>query len=142
MDPLPPAGDRTRSDSATQLPTHSLQSKDRKPDGRRDKLRGDLGLALWDWIANPSAISPYTPMPVNIPYDPTDKENLGGVSQELYRDTSIEQLDAMVDLLANYDEYVKRRSLVSPLVGRSHGGSPQTGASTSRPPGATKTTEF
>jgi hypothetical protein len=71
-------------------------------------------------------------MPVNIPYDPTDKENLGGVSQELYRDTSIEQLDAMVDLLANYDEYVKRRSLVSPLVERPRGGSPETNADAGR----------
>jgi hypothetical protein len=61
-------------------------------------------------------------MPVNIPYDP-NAPNLGGVSQELYHGTSIDQVDALVDLLMNYDEFAKRRSSVAELVKR-YGGPP------------------
>lgn len=67
------------------------------------------------WIANPTRILPYTSMPVNVQYDP-DAPNLGGVSQDLYHGTSVEQLDALVDLLMNYDRYTSGRSLISPLV--------------------------
>jgi len=72
------------------------------------------------WIAYPKGILPYTAMPVNIPYDP-DSPTLGGVKQdpekrELYHGNSIEQLDGLVDLLMNFDEFAKTRSLVAPLV--------------------------
>ena len=72
------------------------------------------------WVAYPKGILPYTGMPVNIPYDP-DSPTLGGVQQdpvkrELYHGTSVEQLDGLVDLLMNYDEFAKTRSLVTPLV--------------------------
>ena len=42
----------------------------------------------------------------------------GGIPQlrELYHGSSVEQLDAVVDLLMNFDEYTKRRSLIAPLV--------------------------
>lgn len=70
---------------------------------------------LRKWIAKPVSIRPYTGMPVNIPFDST-KEHLGGVDQSLYHGTSVEQLDAIVDLLLNFDEYAKRHSLVAPLV--------------------------
>jgi cbb3-type cytochrome oxidase cytochrome c subunit len=70
---------------------------------------------LRNWIANPKSVLPYTGMPVNIPYDP-DAPNLGGISQDLYHGTSIEQLNALVDLLMNYDQFAKGRSLVAPLV--------------------------
>jgi hypothetical protein len=61
---------------------------------------------LREWIANPKTKLPYTSMPVNIPYDAT-AEHQGGVAQELYHGTSTEQLDALVDLLVNFDEYSK-----------------------------------
>lgn len=77
-----------------------------------ERLRPDF---LRKWIANPKTILPYTSMPVNVPYDP-DLPNLGGVSQDLYHGTSIEQVDALVDLLLNYDEFAKQRSLIAPLV--------------------------
>ncbi len=67
------------------------------------------------WVANPKSILPYTGMPVNIPFDPA-APHLGGVSQELYHGTSIEQLDAVVDLMMNYDRYASRRSLIAPLI--------------------------
>ena len=60
------------------------------------------------WIANPAALLPYTPMPVNIPYDPA-AQHQGGVDQQLYHGTSVEQLDAVVDLLMNYDRFRRSR---------------------------------
>lgn len=71
---------------------------------------------LRDWIANPKRILPYTSMPVNIPYDPEDQVNLGGISQDLYHGTSIDQVDALVDLLMNYDNYAKQKALIAPLI--------------------------
>jgi mono/diheme cytochrome c family protein len=67
------------------------------------------------WIARPTSILPYTGMPVNIPYD-SAAEFQGGVSQDLYHGTSTEQLDAVVDLLMNFDRYAKQKSSVAPLV--------------------------
>ena len=54
-----------------------------------------------DWIANPKRFLPYTGMPVNIPYDKP-------VSQDLYRGTSEQQVDALTDLLMHYDLFAKR----------------------------------
>jgi hypothetical protein len=67
------------------------------------------------WIANPQRILPYTGMPVNIPYDP-NPPNFGGVSQQLFPGPSIGQLDGVVDLLMNFDEYTKRQTSVKSLV--------------------------
>jgi hypothetical protein len=67
------------------------------------------------WIASPQRILPYTGMPVNIPYNPEDP-NLGGVNQALFPGTSVMQLDGVVDLLMNFDEYAKRRTSVKELV--------------------------
>jgi cytochrome c2 len=88
------------------------------------------------WIANPKSILPYASMPVNVPFDP-DLPNLGGVSQELYHGTSVEQVDGLVDLLMNYDEFAKRRSSVVELV-KQHGGPPV--APTTAPPPTTPAT--
>jgi cytochrome c551/c552 len=54
-----------------------------------------------DWIANPKRFLPYTGMPVNIPFDKP-------VSQDLYRGTSEQQVDALTDLLMHYDLFAKR----------------------------------
>lgn len=61
------------------------------------------------WLANPKSVLPYTAMPVNFP--PTG-EPLG---QDLYRAPSAEQLDALVELLLNYDQYMGRRTSVQKL---------------------------
>jgi hypothetical protein len=76
------------------------------------------------WIARPKSILPYTAMPENVPYDPADP-NLGGLKEgkSLFHGTSIEQVDALVDLLMNYDEFTKRRSSVTDLV-KQYGGPP------------------
>jgi hypothetical protein len=70
---------------------------------------------LRQWIAMPQRILPYTGMPMNIIYDPA-KPNLGGVDPGLFRGTSIQQLDGVVELLTNYDEYAKRRTSIKALV--------------------------
>jgi hypothetical protein len=54
-------------------------------------------------------------MPKNIPYYP-DQEHLGGVAQNLYHGTSIEQVNGVVDLLLNFDAYARQNTSVTPLV--------------------------
>ncbi|MEM8945614.1 MAG: hypothetical protein AAGD11_10565 [Planctomycetota bacterium] len=70
---------------------------------------------LRDWIANPKRILPYTGMPVNIPYK-ANAENLGGIAQSLFSGTSIQQVDGLVDLLSNFDQYAKSKASVTPMV--------------------------
>jgi hypothetical protein len=67
------------------------------------------------WIAEPVSVLPYTGMPIIIPYQPSEP-HLGGVGQSLYPGTSIQQLDALVDLLMNFDAYTRQRAPVAPLV--------------------------
>jgi hypothetical protein len=62
-----------------------------------------------DWIANPKRILPYTGMPVNIPPDKP-------VSQDLFKGDSQQQLDAVVDLLLNFDRYTERQLSIKSLV--------------------------
>ncbi|MEX2175973.1 MAG: hypothetical protein WD872_16545 [Pirellulaceae bacterium] len=67
------------------------------------------------WIAQPNMILPYTSMPVNVKYDPALPFE-GGVSQELYHGTSTEQVDALVDLLMNYDQYSRQSRKIADMV--------------------------
>lgn len=67
------------------------------------------------WLADPVAVLPYTGMPAIVPYQ-DNAPQLGGVAQSLYPGTSIEQLDALVDLLLNFDRYASRRAPVAPLI--------------------------
>jgi hypothetical protein len=68
---------------------------------------------LKTWIANPNRILPYTGMPVNFPYD-VNAPNLGGMKDPPFHGTSEEQLEAVVDLLMNYDAY---NQLKNPVAG-------------------------
>jgi hypothetical protein len=85
------------------------------------RLRADY---LRTWIAKPTAILPYASMPVNIPYDATAPLLGTTMSQDLYHGDSLEQLDALVDLLMNYDQYTRQQSRVTPLVAPSSPSSP------------------
>jgi hypothetical protein len=67
------------------------------------------------WIAKPSSILPYTSMPENVKYEP-GKPFDGGVSQDLYHGTSTDQVDALVDLLMNYDAYASRGRRIADMV--------------------------
>ena len=73
--------------------------------GRR--LRPDY---LRRWLANPRSQLPYTPMPVNFP--PTGPP----MGQDLFEGSSIEQIDAVTDLLVNYDWYMNRRPPIREMI--------------------------
>jgi hypothetical protein len=66
------------------------------------------------WIADPAATLPYTAMPAYIPFN-ADAPHLGGVPQDLYHGTSVEQLDALVDLLMNFDRYTLEQQSLETL---------------------------
>ncbi len=68
-----------------------------------------------DWIANPKMILPYTSMPVNIPYDAAAPHH-GGISQDLFRGSAEEQVEGIVDLLTNFDQYAKSNTEISKQV--------------------------
>jgi hypothetical protein len=75
-------------------------------------------------------------MPVNIAWDPEDPEFgkfLGTkVSQDLYHGNSIEQVDALVDLLMNFDRFTRDRTpiagMVKPATVPAEGAPPAAGA--------------
>jgi cbb3-type cytochrome oxidase cytochrome c subunit len=68
------------------------------------------------WLAKPWSILPYTGMPVNFKYDP-DKPNTGTlVPQTLYHGDSTDQLDAVLDLIMNFDTFAAQQTRVTPLV--------------------------
>ncbi len=63
------------------------------------------------WLASPKSVLPYTAMPVNFPPDQQ-------IGQEIYPGPSVEQLDAVMDLLLNYDGYVKSRVSIQQWIER------------------------
>jgi hypothetical protein len=85
------------------------------------------------WIANPQRTLPYTGMPVNIPFDP-NPPTYGGVSQTLFPGTSFQQLNGLVDLLMNFDEYARRQTSVKGLVREPTAPAATPSAASERPP--------
>lgn len=88
------------------VPTGSVKALAPNLEQVHNRLRPDF---MQRWIANPKRLLPYTGMPVNFPYG---KE----VAQDVYRGDSQEQIDALTDLLLNYDNYMKRQTLIAPKV--------------------------
>jgi hypothetical protein len=86
------------------------------------RLRPDF---VRDWIANPKMILPFTPMPVNIPY-----ENPPAILSQLYHGTNVEQIQALTDLLMNYDQYARQSTRIADRVqpAAPEGAAPATGA--------------
>jgi hypothetical protein len=72
------------------------------------RLRPDY---VRDWIANPKMILPYTSMPVNIPY-----QEPPAVLSQLYHGTNVEQVQALTDLLMNYDQYTRQSTKIADRV--------------------------
>jgi hypothetical protein len=72
------------------------------------RLRPDF---VRDWIANPKMILPYTSMPVNIPY-----ENPPPLLGQLYHGSNVEQVEALTDLLMNYDQYARQSTRIADRV--------------------------
>ena len=67
------------------------------------------------WIAKPSYILPYTAMPDNFTFAP-GQPNDGFAVPGLYHGDSIEQLDAVVDVIMNFDKYAQRSTAIADLV--------------------------
>jgi len=118
-----PADDDKRLNDALRLITDSAfcikchRIGDFAPQGALAAQAPNLGVVnqrlrpeyLRDWIANPARILPYTGMPVNFPYT-------GTVAQHLYKGTSEEQVNAVVDVLLNYDNVLKRKTSMTEMV--------------------------
>jgi hypothetical protein len=64
-----------------------------------------------NWIANPPRILPYTSMPVNIKFVDPDP-----ILQQLYHGTNVEQVEALTDLLMNYDQYARQSTRIADRV--------------------------
>lgn len=62
-----------------------------------------------DWVANPKRILPYTGMPINIPPDKP-------VDQKLFKGTSEQQLNAVVDFLLNFDRYTESKTPIKQFI--------------------------
>jgi hypothetical protein len=62
------------------------------------------------WLADPKSVLPYTGMPVNFP----PEGPLMG--QDLFPGSSLEQLDAVADLLLNYDRYMQGRTSIRAMM--------------------------
>jgi hypothetical protein len=93
------------------------------PPGSPTALAPDLGRVydrlkvtfVRDWVANPKRYLPYTGMPVNIPFK-AEPPLFGGVSQELFPGTSLDQLSGVVNLLMNFDRFALVHTSIRPFV--------------------------
>ncbi|WP_425616862.1 hypothetical protein NA78x_000523 [Anatilimnocola sp. NA78] len=75
------------------------------------RLRSDY---LRQWIGNPKMILPYTAMPVNIPYQPGEPQ--GKAPADLFVGDSEQQVQGLVDLLMNFEEFSKGKNKIAPLI--------------------------
>ncbi len=90
-----------------------------------ERLRPDY---VHGWIANPKRFLPYTGMPVNIPFNQP-------VSQDLYAGSSEQQVDALTDLLMQFDTFAKRNLSLEAVLRQPP---PPAGGPGQRTPPATK----
>ena len=88
---------------------------DYRPPGSATALAPDLSRVyrrlrpgfLRRWLAKPKSLLPYSGMPDNF-----EKP----LSQELFKGDRLEQLDGVVDLLLNYDRFMKKKTSISSMV--------------------------
>jgi hypothetical protein len=85
------------------------------------------------WVANPKTKLPYTGMPDVIKYN-ANAPHLGGVAQELYHGTSIEQLDGLVDLLMNFDKYNQQQTSLAESIKKLNPPAPPPATETTKEP--------
>jgi hypothetical protein len=80
-----------------------------------NRIRPDF---IEPWLSNPKRLLPYTGMPVNFPLDkPLDPKIFEGLHGDLVTNgKSAEQLQAVVDLLLNFDSYAAGQTSIKPLV--------------------------
>jgi hypothetical protein len=70
---------------------------------------------LRDWIANTKMILPYTGMPVNFGYEPHVQQHSKIPAADFAGDGE-EAVEALVDLLMNFDHYSKQKNLIAPQI--------------------------
>jgi cytochrome c2 len=63
------------------------------------------------WIGDPARVIPYTGMPQNFPPPPAPP-----VAQNLYKGTSDDQIDALVDLMMNFDRFAQDQISIKSLI--------------------------
>ncbi len=72
---------------------------------------------LRDWLANPKWLLPYTGMPENFPVDkPVDPKGFKEPGKLITEGSAPEQLEAVVDLLLNFDNYMSNQQSIKPLI--------------------------
>ncbi len=71
------------------------------------RLRAEF---LHRWLASPTSVLPYTPMPANFP---PSGQSLDPIR---FPGNSVEQLQSMTDLLLNYDWYLRQRRSVREMM--------------------------
>ena len=88
------------------------------------------------WIAKPSLILPYTKMPINFPYDPVNKaqdgfwDQIPGTMQnvQVYHGDSLQQMQAVSDLLSNWDRFIEGQTSIRKKVEAAGGAAPPAGS--------------
>ncbi|MEE9601849.1 MAG: hypothetical protein V3V75_00985 [Thermoguttaceae bacterium] len=97
---------------------HSIDDYEPRGDRRTTRAPNLAGVQgrirpeyLRRWLGDPRSILPYTVMPVNFP--PTGPP----LGQEVFPGTSIEQLDAVMDLLLDFDEYIRSKTSPGAAIG-------------------------
>ena len=65
------------------------------------------------WIGDPATILPYTGMPQNFPPPPAPP---AAAATSIYKGTSEDQIDALVDLLMNFDRFAQQQISIKSLV--------------------------
>jgi mono/diheme cytochrome c family protein len=88
------------------VPTGSPRNNAPRLDQVYNRMRPDF---LLPWIANPKRLLPYTRMQANVPPDKP-------VDQALYKGSSTDQLNALVDLLLNYDRFMESKTSIKPMI--------------------------
>jgi hypothetical protein len=89
-------------------PTGSPRAMAPRLDVVHHRLRPEY---LHRWMGDPARTLPYTGMPQNFPPPPAPP-----VAQELYKGSSEDQLDALVDLLMNFDRFAQDQISIKSLV--------------------------
>ncbi|HKD35716.1 MAG TPA: hypothetical protein VKB78_02920, partial [Pirellulales bacterium] len=80
------------------------------------------------WIGDPARVLPYTGMPQNFPPPPAPP-----VAQNLYKGTSEDQIDGLVDLLMNFDRFAQDQISIKSLVKPATAAPAAAGAESTRP---------
>ncbi|HEV2969676.1 MAG TPA: hypothetical protein VGY55_06775 [Pirellulales bacterium] len=89
-------------------PTGSPRAMAPRLDRVHDRMRSEY---VHRWIGDPARILPYTGMPQNIAPPPAPP-----VAQNLYKGTSEDQIEGLVDLLMNFDLFAQDQISIKTLV--------------------------